>query len=303
MATCQTQCDRELVLTCRASRYQLSTRKTAFSFVSSSQPESLNSIGKDWGMPPYAVWTNGLVPRGAGGLIRLFCLPPAGGGASAYWSWIAKLRPEIEIWALQLPGRESRWGEPAQSHMASLVSSLVKDLESLFVPPFAFFGHSMGALIAFELTHELQRRGKPGPMRLLVSAARAPQIPDPEEPLHARSDEEILSALRRLDGIPKQLFEHAEVLQLLLPTIRADLQLCETYEFCERAPLECPISVFGGDQDVKVPRVFLEPWRYHTTQGFRLRTFPGGHFYLTSASTELLDAVLQDLTVHEGETE
>lgn len=246
-------------------------------------------------LPSYAAWSNGVVPRGSGRQTRLFCFPFAGGGASAYWPWIAELKPEIEILALQLPGRESRWGEPAYSQMAPLICRLADDLEPLLVPPFALFGHSMGALIAFELARELKRRGKPSPERLIVSAARAPQIPDPDKPLHGRTDSELLSELRRLHGIPRELLDHAELLQVLLPTLRVDLKLCETYVYSSEPPLGCSISAFGGDRDSKVALDFLDAWRYHTEKDFRLKIFPGDHFYLKPARKELLDAVRRDL--------
>lgn len=247
-------------------------------------------------LPAYAAWSNGLVPRGSGSKIRLFCFPFAGGGASAYWSWIAELSPDIEIVALQLPGRESRWGELAYSQMAPLIHQLAGDLKPLFVPPFAFFGHSMGSFIAFELARELRRRGQPSPERLIVSAARAPQVPDPDKPLHVRGDDELLRELRRLDGIPRELMDYPELLQVLVPTLRSDLKLCETYAYSDEPPLECSISAFGGEQDSKVPRAFLEAWRYHTKRDFRLRIFPGSHFYLKPAQKELLDVVRRDLT-------
>lgn len=245
--------------------------------------------------PAYAVWTNGVLQRSGGAQARLFCFPFAGGGASFFWPWIASLGPAVELWALQLPGRESRWGETPYQRIEPLVKRLADDLEPLLQPPFAFFGHSMGAFILFELARELRRRGRKGPSLLLVSAARAPHTPNQDEPINGLSDAQLIERLRRLDGIPEPLFEHVDVLQLMLPVLRADLTLCDTYECAEEGPLDCALTVFGGVADQKAPRELLEAWRYQTTGRFALRMFPGGHFYLGAARSQLLEAIAAEM--------
>jgi len=179
--------------------------------------------------------------------------------------------------------------------MAPLVERLTDDLEQLLVPPFAFFGHSMGAFVLFEVARELRRRKRSGPSMILVSAARAPQIPDPDEPLHRVSNSELLNRVERWEGIPEALIAHTDLLELMLPTLRADLTLCETYRYVEESPLDCPCSVFGGKDDTKVPRAFLEAWRYQTRGEFKLHIFPGGHFYLHACRNELLSAIEGEL--------
>jgi medium-chain acyl-[acyl-carrier-protein] hydrolase len=231
--------------------------------------------------------------------VRLLCFPCAGAGASLYQSWIGALGPEIDVWPIELPGRESRWGEPLIVRMAPLVQRLVHDLESALEPPFSFFGHSMGAFIAFELARKLRRDGGPLPTRLIVSAARAPQIPDSDQPLHAKPDAELLKEIRRLNGIPASLLDTPDLVKILLPTLRADLAVCETYTYRDRGepPLSCSVSAYGGADDHAVPRHFLAGWRHQTTADFNVRIFPGGHFFLQTARDALLRVISEELRI------
>lgn len=229
--------------------------------------------------------------------VRLLCFPFAGAGASLYRSWIDALGPKIDVWPIELPGRGSRWGEPLFVRMALLVQRLVHDLESVFEPPFSFFGHSMGAFIAFELARKLRRDGSPLPTRLIVSAARAPQIPDPDQPLHAKPDAELLKEIRRLNGIPGPLLDTPDLLKILLPTLRADLTVCETYTYRSEPPLSCSVSAYGGSEDHAVRRHFLAGWRNQTTADFDIRIFPGDHFFLQTARDALLRVISEELRI------
>jgi surfactin synthase thioesterase subunit len=220
---------------------------------------------------------------------RLFCFPYAGVGASVYRSWIAALPVEIDLCPIQLPGREGRFGERAIASLQKIVDELVPALLPHLDRPYAFFGHSMGSALALEVARALATRGEPGPRQLFVSARRPPHVPDPEAPLHGLPDREFVAEInRRYGGIPAEVLAHQDLLELLLPTLRADITALETHRPPRRPPLACPIVAFGGADDPRAPRPHLEAWRGETTSSFRLRIFPGDHFYLTARRAELL---------------
>lgn len=222
--------------------------------------------------------------------MRLFCLPFAGGGASAYRGWGQAL-PTVELYPVRLPGREARLGEPAFAVMRDLVESLADEIAPFDDKPFALFGHSMGALVSFELARALRRRGARPPAMLFLSAHRAPHLPLRRLPLAGMNDAEFLEALRRFGGTPPEVFAHQELLDIVLPTLRADFTLCDGYRHVPEAPLDCPFILYAGRQDSEVSPAEVEAWGEHTTQGARLRLFPGDHFFLHSNRDLLLRAM------------
>ncbi len=226
---------------------------------------------------------------------RLFCFPHAGGGAAVFRGWEEGLPPEILVCPARLPGRESRRQETPIDRMDQLIDALARAIEPLLDRPFAFFGHSMGAAVAFELARCLRRDDKPLPVCLFVSGARAPQfrlghVPPPEP-----SEREFLEQLRRLEGVPKEILDHEELLKLILPALKADAALYRNYAYLPEPPLPCPIHAYGGEQDPNVHREHLEAWREQTTAGFRLRMFPGGHFFMESDRSRLLAALSEQV--------
>ena len=227
--------------------------------------------------------------------LRMFCFPYAGGGASAYRGWAGALPADVEVCPVQLPGRESRLREAPFTRLEPLVTATADALVPHFDLPFVFFGHSMGGLIAFELTRELRRRGAPEPLHLFASGRRAPQVPDRDEPIHDLPEEQFVERLRELNGTPEEVLQHAELMRLLTPLLRADFSVNETYEFRPGEPLEAGISAFGGLGDAEVTKEDLEAWREHTRGRFRLRMMPGDHFFLHSARELVTDAVARDL--------
>lgn len=230
--------------------------------------------------------------------LRLFCFPYAGGGASIFRTWSDDLPAQIEVCPVQLPGRERRLKEPSFTRLSPLLQKLAQVLHPYLNIPFAFFGHSMGALISFALAHQLRRQYSLDPVQLLVSGHRAPQIPDPDPPIHQLPESEFVEELRRLNGTPDSVLQNAELMQLVLPVLRADFALLETYVYSTEAPLDCPISAFGGLQDGEVSYDDLAAWREQTNSSFTLSMFPGNHFFLQSARSLILSAVSQDLTRH-----
>ncbi len=220
---------------------------------------------------------------------RLFCFPYAGGGASLFRNWANRLPSEVEVCAVQLPGREDRLAEPAFTHMPLLIESLAHALYPyLQDKPYAFFGHSMGAFVSFELVRYLRRQHHTGPAQLFVAAQRAPQLPDLEPPVHALPDHEFIEELRNLNGTPVEILQNAEVLEVTLPLLRADFAICETYQYVAGEPLLCPIFASGGIDDDKVGYDKLTAWHEQTRASFMLDMFPGNHFFLNSSQAELL---------------
>jgi medium-chain acyl-[acyl-carrier-protein] hydrolase len=227
--------------------------------------------------------------------VRLFCLPYAGGGASIFHSWPDKLSAACEIYAVHLPGRENRLTEPPFTKLSPLVQTLTEALLPRLTTPFAFFGHSMGALIGFELARELRRQQAPSPTHLFVSGREAPQLPSREPPIHALPEPQFIAELQRFNGTPKEVLEYPELMQLLMPALRADFAVCETYTYTNDAPLDCAITAFGGLQDHRVSRERLEPWNDQSRASFSLRMLPGDHFFLHKAEALLLKIIAQIL--------
>lgn len=202
----------------------------------------------------------------------------------------------MQIAAIQLPGREHRLAEPAYSHVDALVPALLDGIRTHLDRPFAIFGHSMGALIAFELARALRRHGMQEPLRLFLSGHRAPHLPDRRPPLHALPDVEFWPALRKLGGTPDEVLAHEELMALVAPTLRADFQLCETYTFREEPPLEIPFTIFGGREDPNVEPYELEGWRPQTLGAVRIEMLRGDHYYLQQSHEALVKAVANDLS-------
>jgi medium-chain acyl-[acyl-carrier-protein] hydrolase len=227
--------------------------------------------------------------------LRLFCFPYAGTGAALFRAWPDGLPADVEVCPIQFPGRGTRLTEAPFTHLSLLVQALVPVLGPLLNKPFAFFGHSLGALVGFELARELRRRFGVQPARLFVSAAHAPQIPARHRPIHALPDLEFLEELRRLNGTPEELLEHAELMQIMLPILRADFAVYETYAYSPEPPLTCCVSGLGGLQDRRVSRADLDGWREQTEASFSLRMFPGTHFFLNTAQQMLLEVLAQEL--------
>lgn len=227
--------------------------------------------------------------------LRLFCFPFAGGGASFYRPWIERLSPDVHVHPVQLPGRETRLREHAFDRLEPLIARLADALGAHLDRPFALFGHSMGALIAFELARELRRRQAPAPVRLLVSGHPAPQLPRRESTRYALPEPELVAELQRLGGTPPEVLAHPELMQLVLPLLRADFAVVETYAFRDAPPLDCPITAFGGTDDENAGEAQLEPWHAQTRGPFVLYMFPGGHFYLNDAADAVIQLVARDL--------
>ena len=230
-------------------------------------------------------------------LLRLFCFPYAGGAASAFRLWGGALAPEVEVCPVQLPGRGSRFRETPFRNATELVAAAADGLRPMMDVPFALFGHSMGAVVAFELARELRRRSWPCPVLLIVSGRQAPPRPSPLPPFGHLPDPEFLREVcARYDNIPDEVLAEDELLQLVLPALRADILVLETHPYARELPLDCPISCFGGQEDRHVSREDLESWAEHTRAGSKVRIFPGRHFFIDSAREAVWRALREDLS-------
>jgi surfactin synthase thioesterase subunit len=216
--------------------------------------------------------------------LRLFALPYAGGGAAGFYRWRPAMPAGVEVVPIQLPGREARIGEPPIGDLRQLVVEIADAVVPLTDRQFALLGHSMGAWLALELARELRRRGGRMPCLLIAAASPAPQRPKATQPMHQLPDDEFVAEMiRRFDGIPPAVRTNAELLQLLLPAMRADMELLETYEYADEPPLDTEILAIGGTDDRAVSATALADWRRHTSLRFSTRLLPGGHFFLFSA--------------------
>lgn len=220
--------------------------------------------------------------------LRLFFFPYAGGGILSFRNWRDRFSPTIGVYPVELPGRGFRIQESPMTNLQLLVSELARSLLPYLDKPFAFFGHSMGALISFELARCLRKQYQLQPVCLFVSGRCAPQVPPIVPPIHQLPDSEFLEAIRRLNGTPEAVFANPELLALALPILRADFSLIETYTYIDGAPLQCPISVFGGLQDPETTVECLEAWKMQTDGDMSLHLFPGDHFFIHSHLDELV---------------
>ncbi|AFZ23209.1 putative thioesterase involved in non-ribosomal peptide biosynthesis [Cylindrospermum stagnale PCC 7417] len=224
--------------------------------------------------------------------LRLFCLPYAGSSAAIYRSWSEGLPGTVEVCAVELPGRGRRMKLPPITRLETLVSEIAENMTPFLDKPFAIFGHSMGALISFELTHLLRSQYGLTPLHLFISARRAPQIPRTKRPIHNLPEAEFLEELRCLNGTPKAVLKNEELMQVFLPVLRADFAVLETYVYTQKPTIDCPVSVFGGLQDQEVSYDDLLGWQEQAMgTSFSLQMIEGDHFFIHSAQAVLLQSL------------
>jgi medium-chain acyl-[acyl-carrier-protein] hydrolase len=230
-----------------------------------------------------------------GANLRLFCFPYAGGNSLIYRAWPFGLPANVEICAIQLPGHGNRLPEPLFNRLTPLIRALASQLSPYLNKPFAFFGHSMGALIGFELACLLRRESRPQPLHLFISGHRAPHTRDTQKRTFELPEAEFIEELRRLNGTPKEVLDHPELINLMAPILRADFAIAQTYEYVDEGPLDCHLTAFGGLRDIEVAREHLEAWRTYTSAKFNVRMFPGDHFFLDISRLSLLQTISREL--------
>lgn len=227
--------------------------------------------------------------------LRLFCFHYAGGSAQVFHDWPGHLPPSVEMGAIQLPGRGHRLSEPHIRGILPLSRIVAQELLPYLDKPFVFFGHSLGALLCFETARSLRCETRRQPANLFVSATEAPHRRSLDEPLSSLPKGTLVKRLHEFNGTPVEVLQNDELLDLMLPTIRADFELCETYEYHPEPPLECPMRIYGGLEDYEVEAERLAAWSEMTVGACEVRMFPGDHFYINSSRAIFLQTLAGDL--------
>jgi medium-chain acyl-[acyl-carrier-protein] hydrolase len=228
--------------------------------------------------------------------MRLFCFPYAGGNAQVFREWAKTLPAWVDVCPIQPPGRWSRRAEAPFTRVSPLVEAAVQALLPFVDRPYALFGHSLGAFVAYETAHHLTEENGLPPTHLFVSGARAPHLPSPTSPIHALPDDAFVAELcKRYGGIPQAVLDEPELMEALLPCVRADMEAFETYQFRERPLLECAITAYGGLLDRTATRERIEAWSARTRGPFSLHMIPGDHLFVVSAQAEVLRHIRQQL--------
>jgi len=243
---------------------------------------------------PDSLWV-GSVRTDPGVRLRLFCFPYGGGGASVFRGWQEALPPDVDVCPIQLPGREGRIRESCFTDVRALVACMAPEIVPFLDRSFAFFGHSMGALISFELCRYLRAAYSIAPQGLFVSAYPAPRVRDSENAWYDLPEPEFLERMKRLGGTPGEVLDHPELMQLMLPLLRADVEMVQTYVYSDAPLLSVPITAFAGLNDPEVPLSDVERWREETTSRFALHTIPGDHFFVHSERAVLLEQLASAL--------
>ena len=226
---------------------------------------------------------------------RLFIFPYAGGAPSSFNKWIAEFPNTIEVSIVHYPGRGSRFNETPIKELFVLVEEIANAIHLKLDKPFFFFGHSLGAVLAFELA----RRISPQPQILFVSACGAPHVPNPNRPIHALSDSEFIKSLQELNGLPAEVASNTELMELLLPALRADFEAIENYKYTSNEHrLNCPIVAFGGSDDSHVSQDRLDAWKHHTNNGFKPQIFSGDHFFINTTRQSVITSMIAEIRSH-----
>ncbi|MDP9845614.1 thioesterase II family protein [Streptosporangium lutulentum] len=238
------------------------------------------------------------LPRAA---FRLFCLPYAGAGAGVFHPWPSALAPGVEVVGIQLPGRENRIVEPAEIDLSELATA-VADAAAADNRPYALYGHSLGARLAFEVVRLLRRADAPLPVRMYVGAARAPHLSGSAmfDGLSLLSDDELVARVVAGGGVPEAVADEPELLELLLPALRADFTWLDDYVYQPEPPLPVAITAFAGTLDRAVSVEQVAAWEQHTTAGFVLHRIDGDHFFLQDRLTDLTALLTADLMTAGG---
>lgn len=227
--------------------------------------------------------------------VRLICLPNAGAGASMFNRWELRRELATEVWGVQPPGRENRQKEPPLRRLDAVVRALAEELQPLLDLPYVLFGHSMGALTAFELCRALRRAGAPLPLRLMVSAHRAPDLPAWRPRASTLPRPEFLARLAEMAGPSTAQQVDTDLLDFLSPMMRADFELCETYRYVPEDPMPMPFTCFAAVDDPEVRVNEMLAWRRHTTQACQVYPFAGGHLFVRDRADEVLGCIATDV--------
>jgi len=227
--------------------------------------------------------------------LRLFCFPYAGGTSQVFRKWQRHFPPEVDICLVHLPGRGKRIGERPRTRLKPLVEEIADAMHGQLQQAFALFGHSMGALISFELSRELRRRHGITPRQLFLSGHRAPHATKADPPTFNLPHDDFMLELKRLNGTPRELLDDAETRELFLPLLRADFEVVDTYQYLPEEALSCPLTIYSGLQDPKVQISSLQAWRELTSGSCNIKMFPGDHFFIHSCGMDFVHTLRRDV--------
>lgn len=245
-------------------------------------------------------------PSGGPRRLRLYCFPYSGGNAAAFVPWQREIDPAIELCAVQLPGRGARFRETPYTSFKTLIQALGEMLRTQHTQgtqhaePFAFYGHSLGSLIAFELVRHCRQHGLPMPAHLIVSGCNAPPLREKSKRLHELPDEQLIEKLRDYNGTPREILDNRDLMRLLLPVVRADFALGADYHYETEAPLPIPLTVLSGRDDKHVEVEGLRAWEKETAADFREHWFDGDHFFINEARQQVLECLTTELRPYLG---
>lgn len=242
-----------------------------------------------------APWLVPLKPEDGQTRLHLIAIPYAGGSAAVFRKWSRWLPPSIALYGLELPGRGRRLKEPRLTSMPELVARAAAAIQPVLSDRFALFGHSLGATIAFELGYFLQEQGRSGLAHVVVSGQRALHCPSPLPPISHLPANEFISEILKFGGTPPALFDSRELRDLLVPMLRADFTLLETFRPGRHQVLNCPLTAYGGLHDDDVSLDDVRAWERYTRGAFQSRVFPGNHFFLQSHDELLVPSLAADL--------
>lgn len=230
--------------------------------------------------------------------IRLFCFHYSGGSSAFFYSWLNKIPHTVDLLTVELPGRGSNLDESLLYDMQTVVSKLLEHMTDYLDKPFIFFGHSMGALLCFELAKALKFHDLALPLHLIISGCKAPQNMCNKKPIYHLSDQEFIQELKLYNGTPEEVLTNRDIIEFFLPIIRADMTITDKYKFIDNIPLHCNITAIGGREDTTVSEIDVEGWAQHTTLKFENYILPGGHFFIKTSLNQVLYIVNQIIEEH-----
>ncbi|MDP5142178.1 thioesterase domain-containing protein [Rheinheimera baltica] len=256
-----------------------------FNPIPQTQRKRLNSMGNNWF----------LIPKpNPNARLRLFCFPYAGGNAGTYLAWAEKLHYQVELVALQLPGRATRIAEPAISDMHQMIEALLNQSTCFTQLPYVLFGHSLGSKVAYEFAANMCRQRNRPPSHVIVSGSGAPHLPVEHLPLYNLPEAEFIAKLEKLQGTPVEVLQNKELMAMLTPLIRADFKIADTY-IPDASPIECPFTILGGTQDHDVTTEMLAAWNQLTSAPGKIHMIEGNHFFVEQNRAAVLYVVNQVL--------
>jgi medium-chain acyl-[acyl-carrier-protein] hydrolase len=227
--------------------------------------------------------------------LRVFCIPYAGGSADIYRAWQRWFPEQIDICLVHLPGRGTRVREEPFTQLTPLVKSIAAHIGGEIKVPYVLYGHSMGALLSFELARELLSRHRNAPAHIFVSGCRAPQWPKTGPPTFNLPHDKFIGELKRLNGTPKMVLDDPELMEVFLEILRADFEVVDTYKYCTGERFSCPITVYGGLQDERISVESCHAWQEQTSASCKVQMFEGDHFFIRDPRSEFGRAFRNDI--------